>query len=184
MEHFNMFAVGMPSTTTQISSGDKGDITVSGNGNSWSITRLAAVAGSTTTRQLLEYGSSSAPVWSTLILEKSLLVESPTSTEDLTIWHTPEKIQVTEVRGVIQGGSITSITINPKWDADRSAAGTALLNSLVVITGSTTGQICTLGTTASNIQPTADSYIWLETTAMAGSGTGTLHVSIKYKLIN
>lgn len=137
--------------------------------------------GSTADKQLLQSGSAGDPAWTTITYEKGLLIESPTASEDLTIWHTPEKVEVTEVRGVLQGGSVTQLDFTVKWDSDRSAAGTALLNSTAVLTGTTTGQAFTLGTTTSNIQIPSGSYVWLESTG--GGGTGTAHISVKFKRV-
>lgn len=137
--------------------------------------------GSTSDKQLLQSGSAGDPAWATITYEKGICVESPTASEDLTIWHTPEKVEVTEIRGVLQGGSVTTITVDVKWDSDRSAAGTSLLDNVYNVTGTTTGQAMTLGSTTSNLQIPAGSYVWMESSA--GGGTGTLHLSTKFKRV-
>lgn len=134
--------------------------------------------GSTSDQQFLQSGSAGDPSWATVTYEKGLLVESPSASEDLTIWHTPEKVQATEIRGVLQGGSVTSVTVDVKWDSDRSASGTSLLTAAQAVTGTTTGQA--LGLTASTTIP-ANSYVWLESSS--GGGTGTLHLSTKFKRV-
>lgn len=137
--------------------------------------------GSTSIVQVLEYGSSGSVVWATVTEEKSILVETPTASEDLTIFHTPEKVQITEVRGVLQGGSVSNVWVDVKWAADRSAAGTSVLDAAAPVTSTTTGDVLTLGSTVSNLQPAAGSYVWMETSA--GGGTGTLHVSLKMQRV-
>lgn len=171
----NLFSTTHPDTVT--ASPVKGDMIVANSTPAW--TRLPG--GDTATKQLLEYQSSNIPGWTTLTYEKSICVESPTASEDLTIWHTPENIEVTEVRGVLQGGSVTGVSFDVKWAADRSAAGTSLLDAGAGLTNATVGQTFTLGSTASNRRPTANSYIWLETNS--GGGTGTMHVSLKHKRV-
>ena len=140
--------------------------------------RLAGPSG--TTRFVMGY-SNSAPAWELITQERSILVESPTASEDLTIFHTPEKIQVTEIRGVLRGGSVTTVTVDVKWDSDRTSGGTSLLNAPFAVTGMTTGDVLTLGSTVGNLQIPASSYVWLKTSS--GGGTGTLHISVKHQRI-
>ena len=84
-------------------------------------------------------------------------------------------ITVQEIQAVVKG-STPSVTINPVQSSDRSAAGTAILNTPTAITNTTTGQ--NLTTFNDNTIP-ADSWVVLKTTAQSGTVT-ELHITISY----
>jgi hypothetical protein len=97
---------------------------------------------------------------------KSIIVENPTGSEDLSFFFTDVPITITQIRAVLVGSGGPSVTWTIRHDTDRSAAG------VEVVTG---GTVTTDGTVGSDIttfdDPTiaADSHIWLETTAQAGT---------------
>jgi len=100
------------------------------------------------------------------VLSKSIVVESPTSSEDITIFFTPVAITVTQVRVLLANGSATpTVTFQVFHNTDRSAAGNAGTTSQAV-TNTTTGIDATLG--ADTTVP-ADSWVWFETTAQGGT---------------
>jgi len=101
-------------------------------------------------------------------------IETPTATEDVMIHRFQRAVTIVEVEGTIRGG--TSVTINPKHAADRSAAGTALLSSATAISNTTTGQEIT---SFNDADIDADEILWLETTALSGT-VDELSLTITY----
>jgi hypothetical protein len=102
------------------------------------------------------------------ILTKSLTVERPSASEDISMFYTPVAITVTEMVGSI--GAATSVAWTLKHHTDRSNAGNA-----VVTAGSTTSS-ATNGLTTGDLVTVfndatipATSFVWLETTAIVGS---------------
>ncbi len=109
------------------------------------------------------------------IFNKTFTLESPTATEDITIFRTDVAITVQEVIAVSVGTS-PSTTYQLKFSTDRNAAGTALTTSAAT-TSTTTGNVATLSTAAIP----ADSWIWLETTAASGTSV-RLTIDIRYTI--
>lgn len=107
---------------------------------------------------------------------KSATIENPNATEDITLFFTPVAIEVSEIRAVIRGVTIPSVTWHLRYDTDRDAVGTE-----IIVGGSTTTDINTGDDITVMDNPTipADSFIWLETTAKSGT-VSTLHITIRY----
>jgi hypothetical protein len=114
----------------------------------------------------------------TITDEVTVLIEDPSSSEDITIWNAGDAKTVTGVQGVLQGGTVASCTVDIKHANDRSAAGTSVLTAATAITSTTTGTVAALSGTPANLVIAADDWTWIETSA--GGGTGTLAVTIKY----
>ena len=106
---------------------------------------------------------------------KTFTLESPTATEDITIFRTDVAITVQEVIAVSVGTS-PSTTYQLKHSTDRNAAGNALTTSAAT-TSTTTGNVATL----SDATIPADSWIWLETTAASGTSV-RLTIDIRYTI--
>lgn len=109
------------------------------------------------------------------VFTKTITVEAPTSTENITIFRTDVAITVVEVIAVSRGTS-PSTTYQLKHGTDRSAAGSDLTVSAAT-TSTTTGNIATLS--VSSIA--ADSWVWLLTTAATGTNV-VLTVDIRYTI--
>ena len=108
-------------------------------------------------------------------LYKTITLESPTASDDITIFRTNVAITVQEVIAV-SVGTTPSTTYQLKHSTDRSAVGNNLTNSLIT-TSTTTGDIATL---SDNTIP-VDSWIWLETTAASGTNV-KLTIDIRYTI--
>jgi hypothetical protein len=111
--------------------------------------------------------------------EKHVTVESPTSSEDITIFFTNRAITVTEMRAVLNNGASTpSVTWTIRHSTDRSAAGNE-----VVTSGTTTTSVSTGSDVVSFNDATipADSFVWLATTAKSGT-VPELHITIIFTL--
>lgn len=109
----------------------------------------------------------------------AITVESPTSSEDITIFFTNRAITITEMRAVLLGSSTPSVTWTIRHHAtDRSNAGNE------VVTGGTTTTSTTSGddvTSFNDATIPADSFVWCETTAQSGTVT-ELHISIIFNV--
>jgi len=95
----------------------------------------------------------------------AITLYDPTNAEDATIFFTSASLTIRQVEAVLRGSGGQSVTITLRHDTDRSAAGSLIVNAQA-ITSITTGTNVTLstGTTVG-----ADSFVWLETTAKAGT---------------
>jgi hypothetical protein len=105
-------------------------------------------------------------------LTKSVTVESPTDSEDITLFYTDVAITITQITSVVKGAT-PSVTVQIKHDTDRSSAGTQI-NSATI-----TSQSGTEDTSFDDATVPANSWVWLETSAKSGTVT-FLHVSIEY----
>ena len=103
----------------------------------------------------------------------SITIETPTASEDIGLQRFNVPITITKIVGVLTG-DYTSVTINPKFSTDRSAAGTAVLSSATAITSTTTGTVIT---SFGDATIPADSFLWLETTAKTGTA-GNLELTV------
>lgn len=115
----------------------------------------------------------STSIVDSLALSKTITIESPTATEDVTIFRTDVAITVQEVMAVSVGTS-PSTTFQLKHHTDRNNAGNALTNSLTT-TSVNFGNSATL----SDATIPANSWIWLETTAASGTNV-KLTIDIRY----
>ena len=106
-------------------------------------------------------------------LFKTFTLESPTNSDNITIFRTDVAITVQEVIAV-SVGTTPSTTYKLKWGSDRSSAGTDLTTS-VTTTSISTGDIATLGTA----EVLAESWVWFESSAVGGTNV-TLSVDIRY----
>ena len=108
-------------------------------------------------------------------LSKTITIESPTSSEDITIFRTDVAITVKEVVAVSTGSS-PNTTFRLRHSTNRNNSGNSLTNSLAT-NSTTTGNTATL----SDDTIPADSWIWLETTAATGTNV-TFSVDIRYEI--
>jgi len=109
---------------------------------------------------------------------KSITIESPTASEDISIFETGKAITITEIRAVIRGSSTPDVTWTIRHNTDRSAAGNE------VVTGGTTTSSTTTGdtvTTFNDADVPANSWLWVETTATSGT-VDELILTVKYTI--
>lgn len=108
-------------------------------------------------------------------MSKSVTVESPTASEDISLFYTDEAITITKIVYVITGS--TSVTTTIRHHTDRNNAGNE------VVTGGTTANSTTTGNVVTSFNDAtvpADSFVRLETTALSGTPT-SLNVTIFYR---
>jgi hypothetical protein len=99
---------------------------------------------------------------------KTLVIESPTSSEDIVIFFTDIAITITKIVTVVKGSSTPSVTFDVRHGTDRSAAGTALISAPSATTNTTTGATVT---TFDNPSVAAGSHVRAKTTAQSGTVT-------------
>ena len=99
----------------------------------------------------------------------SITVETPTATEDITIFFTNKAITISEMRAVLIGSSTPSVTWTIRHHAtDRSNAGNEVVTSGTTTTSTTSGSDVT---SFNDATIPSDSFVWLETTAQSGTVT-------------
>ena len=128
------------------------------------------------TDEFLRYRDSAKNVSLTGIGRKSILVEDPTASEDLTMFFTEEAITVRQVEGVLRGSATPTVTISVMHNTDRNAAGNNVLTAATAITSTTTGDSPAIG---GDVTIPANSFVWLETSAQGGT-VDEINVTIKF----
>ena len=97
---------------------------------------------------------------------KSITVEDPTGSEDISMFFTNAAITITEMRAVLVGSSTPSVTWTIRHGSDRSATGAEVVTSGTTTTSTTTGSDVT---SFNDATIPADSFVWLETSAQSGT---------------
>lgn len=97
---------------------------------------------------------------------KSIIVESPTASEDLSFFFTNVAITVTKMNAVLVGSATPSVTWTIRHGTDRSATGAEVVTGGTVTTSTTTGSDITVFDDPTIV---SDSHVWLETTAKSGT---------------
>ncbi len=107
-------------------------------------------------------------------LSKTITIEEPTASEDLTIFYTDVAITVQEIRAV-STGTTPSTTYQIKTSSlDRGGAGTNVTTSAAT-TSTSLGDTASITTAA----VPSGSWVWLESTAASGTNV-TLSINIRY----
>lgn len=128
-----------------------------------------------TTSDTLNFYDGSTENVLTPIMSKSISIETPTASDDISLFYTDEAITITKIVFVITGS--TSVTTTIRHGTDRSATGTEVVTGGTVASSTTTGNVVTSFNDATIV---ADSFVWLETTALSGTPT-SLSCTIFYK---
>lgn len=106
---------------------------------------------------------------------KTIVIDNPTSSENISIFKTDVDITVQEVT-TVSIGTTPSTTYQIKHSSNRSASGNNLTTSTST-TSTTTGDFATLN----SVNISANSWVWLVTTAASGTNV-SLTVDIKYTI--
>ena len=112
-----------------------------------------------------------------LELSKSITVENPTGSEDISMFFTNKDITATEMRDVIRGSATPGVTWTVRHGLGRNAIGTEIVTGGTLATDIISGSDVT---SLNNPVIPADSFVWLETTTLSGT-VDELHVSLFYK---
>lgn len=112
-----------------------------------------------------------------LVYSKTISIESPTSSENITLFHTDFAITITKVHAVVRG-STPSVTFQMPHGNDRSASGTNLFSASQSISSTTAG---TEYTSFNDATLASDEMLWLTTSASSGT-VSELSVTIYYTI--
>jgi hypothetical protein len=134
---------------------------------------VPASGGTSTQKFLTQNVTFASPIYT-----KAITVETPTATEDVSLFWTDDAITITKIVAVLVGSSTPSVTWTVRHGSDRSAAGTEVVTGGTVTTSITTGSVVTSFNDATVV---ADAFLWLETTAQSGTVT-SLNVTIHYTI--
>lgn len=106
-------------------------------------------------------------------VSKSVSVEDPTSSEDITLFRADQAYTITKMVAVVIGSS-PSLTWTVRKHSDRSNAGVEVVTSGTTTTNTTTGAVVT---SLNSAGIAADDFVWLESTAESGT-TDEFHLTI------
>jgi len=120
--------------------------------------------------QLVTFVHEGSNVWRVLSAKAvkamaPLTVESPTTSDDITMWYTDRAITLVALVVVVRGSS-PSCTPDIRHGTDRSAAGTAIITSPSAVTSQTTGSVVT---SFDDATIPATSFMWQEMDAVSGT---------------
>jgi hypothetical protein len=95
---------------------------------------------------------------------KTVTIEAPTASENITFFYTTEALTIASVRTVVKGSS-PSVTYSIKSAADRSSGSPTTHVNASVANNTTTGATATI---ADTVIPSGR-WVWLETSALSGT---------------
>jgi hypothetical protein len=107
---------------------------------------------------------------------KSIIIENPNSTENLSFFFTDVAITVSKLRPILVGSATPSVTWTIRHDVDRSAVGNEVVTGGTVTTDTTTGSDVI---TFNDETIPANSHVWIETTAQSGT-VGSIIITLFY----
>ena len=107
---------------------------------------------------------------------KSITIEDPTSSEDISMFFTNEAITIVEIRAVLVGSATPTIDWTIRHGTDRDAAGAEAVTGGTTTTSVTSGSDVTAFDDESIV---ADSFVWVET-ANQGGTVNELNITIVY----
>lgn len=96
----------------------------------------------------------------------SVMVESPTSTEDLPIFRAENAVTINKMVAILVGSDTPSVTYTIRHGPDRNAVGTEVVTGGNTVTSITTGDTVVVFDDATI--PTGN-FVWFETTAKSGT---------------
>jgi hypothetical protein len=108
-------------------------------------------------------------------LSKSLVIESPSDSENISFFYTDVPITISKMIAVLKG-TTPSLTWSIKHDIDRSGSGNEVVTGGTTTANTTTGNIITVFNDATI---PANSFIWFISTAQSGMIT-EFNVSLIY----
>ena len=107
---------------------------------------------------------------------KSIIIENPTSSEDISFFFTDVAMTVSKMRAVLVGSATPSVTWTVRYATSRSDTGTEVVTGGTVTTSTTTGSDVT---TLDDPTIPANSYVWVETTAKSGT-VDSININLFY----
>jgi hypothetical protein len=141
---------------------------------------LDVIAPNPSDGDVLRYVGGSLNYWSSAPLPRfteSATINSPSSSEDVTMFFTTQDLSVTQITAVVRGSS-PSVTWTIRHSGDRSATGSELVVGGTTTTNQADGSV--VDSLSESFIP-AHSYVWLETTAQTGT-VDELNVTLEYSV--
>jgi len=102
-----------------------------------------------------------------LIDPKAMTIESPTGTDNVTLFYNTQPLSITSIVSLVRGTS-PSVTFEILWDANRAGSGTSAVEGGITCTNSTTGLVTT---SLSHTSIPANRYVWVRLTGLSGTVT-------------
>lgn len=140
------------------------------NGSSNTITNLAG--------SVITSGTVASARLTSIKQAKGLSIQSPTASENATIFYTTQAITVEEVRTVMLGTS-QSVTLTINYGSSRASATGTIVASNTFDSGDTGYQTTGFAHTLNTTSIPAGSYIWLTTSATSGT-INELNITLTY----
>lgn len=141
-----------------------------------SVSDITATGSADDTTYLRGDGTWAAPILNTSpTLIKSITIESPTASENFTMFFTSEAITITRITAILRGVT-PSVTWTVRHSIDRTLSGNEVITGGTTTTNVTTGQPIT---SFDDATVPASSFIWIETTGISGT-INELNLSIEY----
>lgn len=122
------------------------------------------VSGSTATFGTTAISSNNKLISPYLI--KSITIESPSASEDISMFYIDRNMTISKIIVVLKGSSTPSVTWTIRHSDDRNGVGKEVVTAGTTTTNTTTGDIIT---TFNDATIPSNSFIWLETTAQSGT---------------
>ena len=109
---------------------------------------------------------------------ESITLNSPTSTEDVSVFYTTEAITISQLTCVLVGSSFPSISWTIRHSSNRNLTGNEVVTSGSSTSNTTTGDIIT---SFNDETIPAGSFIWVEITSKSGV-VDEYHLTIEYSV--
>lgn len=106
---------------------------------------------------------------------KSATIIAPTSSDSFTLFWSNSALSLAEIRSVVSGTS-PSATFTIYTGSDRSGTGNTVMQSGIVCTNTTSGNV---QTSFSNSSVQANSFVWITVTAVSGT-VNDINVSLRF----
>ena len=103
-----------------------------------------------------------------ITISKSITIPDPTNAENISMFFSDEALTVTKMAAVLVGSTGPSVTWTIRKSASRAATGVEVVTGGTTTTSTTTGSVVTSFNSATIA---ANDYVWLQTSAKAGTVT-------------
>lgn len=107
---------------------------------------------------------------------KSVTIGYPTASEDITLLYTNQQVTIGRISTILRQTGASNVAFSIKYNADRSAAGTAIKTGGMFCAGDTVANTVTAFDSATI---PANNFLWLETTSITGS-VQEFHLTIDF----
>jgi len=121
-------------------------------------------------------GAGGGLVLGSIPFTKSLTIDQPTGTDDISAFFTDAAITVSKMVAVLNGSATPSLDWTVRHSTDRSAAGNEVVTGGTTTTSTTTGSVVTVFNDATIPQ---NSFVWVETANLSGT-VDQITITVKF----